>query len=131
MSCTPASDKPSKIVIPDLVSHCTFPVRCNRHNKQASVESKRWLFKGGNLTDRKRDAYHGLKAGYLTSMCYPLAGFPQLRVCCDFMNYLFHLDNISDDMSDRGTHGTAVEVMNALYHPGHQTASRVGYMTRE
>ena len=32
----------SKIIIPDLVSHCTIPVRCNRHNKQASVESKRW-----------------------------------------------------------------------------------------
>ncbi|PCH35247.1 terpenoid synthase [Wolfiporia cocos MD-104 SS10] len=122
----------TKIVIPDLVSHCTIPVRCNRHWKQASVESKRWLFNGGNLSQRKRDAFHGLKAGYLTSMCYPLAGYPQLRVCCDFMNYLFHLDNISDEMNDEGTMGTAAQVLNVLYHPqSSRPNSRVGKMTKD
>jgi hypothetical protein len=35
---------------------------------------------------KKRRSFHGLKAGLLTSMCYPDAGYPQLRVCCDFMN---------------------------------------------
>ncbi|OSX61033.1 hypothetical protein POSPLADRAFT_1057975 [Postia placenta MAD-698-R-SB12] len=130
-SSAPSTSAPTKIVIPDLVSHCTIPVRCNRHWKQASVESKRWLFRGGNLSDRKRDAFHGLKAGYLTSMCYPLAGYPQLRVSCDFMNYLFHLDNISDEMNDRGTHGTAVSVLDALYQPHMHPTSRVGKMTKD
>lgn len=130
-SSASSTSAPTKIVIPDLVSHCTIPVRCNRHWKQASVESKRWLFRGGNLSDRKRDAFHGLKAGYLTSMCYPLAGYPQLRVSCDFMNYLFHLDNISDEMNDRGTHGTAVSVLDALYQPHMHPTSRVGKMTKD
>lgn len=130
-SSVSSTSAPTKIVIPDLVSHCTIPVRCNRHWKQASVESKRWLFRGGNLSDRKRDAFHGLKAGYLTSMCYPLAGYPQLRVSCDFMNYLFHLDNISDEMNDRGTHGTAVSVLDALYQPHMHPTSRVGKMTKD
>ncbi|CCM03258.1 uncharacterized protein FIBRA_05385 [Fibroporia radiculosa] len=127
-----SSSAPTKFVMPDLVSHCTIPVRCNRHWKQASVESKRWLFRGGNLSQRKRDAFHGLKAGYLTSMCYPLAGYPQLRVSCDFMNYLFHLDNISDEMNDRGTLGTANTVLNTLYNPHtSRPDSRVGKMTRD
>ncbi|KAL6306394.1 isoprenoid synthase domain-containing protein [Sparassis latifolia] len=127
-----APAQPTKIVIPDLVSHCTFPIRCSRYHKQASVESKRWLFQGGELSAKKRDAFHGLKAGYLTSMCYPNAGFPQLRVCCDFMNYLFHLDNISDEMNDRGTSNTAVQVLDALYHPNlPRPPSRVGIMTRD
>jgi len=134
MSPTPAStaSSPSKIVIPDLVSHCTIPVRCNRHWKQASVESKRWLFLGDKLSEKKRNAFHGLKAGYLTSMCYPVAGYPQLRVCCDFMNYLFHLDNLSDEMNDSGTLGTAVSVLDVLYHPEKsRPTSRVGKMTKE
>ncbi|OBZ67350.1 Alpha-muurolene synthase [Grifola frondosa] len=66
-------------------------------------------------------------------MCYPLAGFPQLRVCCDFINYLFHLDNICDEMDDNGTHDTATEVLNALHHPyaPSRPATRVGRMTRD
>ncbi|EPT00598.1 hypothetical protein FOMPIDRAFT_1023716 [Fomitopsis schrenkii] len=131
-SLSASSPAPSKIIIPDLVSHCTIPVRCNRNWRLASVESKQWLFRGGDLTQKKRDAFHGLKAGYLTSMCYPLAGYPQLRVCCDFMNYLFHLDNLSDEMDDRGTLGTAIKVMDPLYHPeASRPTTRVGKLTKD
>ncbi|KAH8103083.1 isoprenoid synthase domain-containing protein, partial [Cristinia sonorae] len=129
-SIAPPPPSPTKIVIPDLVSHCDFPLRNNRHRKQASSECKQWLFRGGNLSQRKKDAFHGLKAGLLTAMCYPNAAYPQLRVCCDFMNWLFHLDNLSDDMTDRGTVRTAVDIMNTLYHPKSYRASyRVGKMT--
>ena len=123
---------PTKIIIPDLVSHCMFDIRVNRHRKQVSVETKKWLFKGDNLRGKKRDAYHGLKAGLLTSMCYPNAGCPQLRVCNDFLTYLFHLDNLSDDMDNRGTLVTADVVLNSLYHPhSFRSPARVGKMTRE
>src|SRR5580698_8678802 len=103
----------SKIIIPDLVSHCTFNIKVNRHRKQATAESKKWLFRGDNLTETKRQSFHGLKAGLLTSMCYPNVGCPQLRVCCDFMNYLFHLDNLSDDMDNGSTRTTADVVLNS------------------
>ncbi|EKM57990.1 uncharacterized protein PHACADRAFT_251936 [Phanerochaete carnosa HHB-10118-sp] len=126
------SSSSRKIAIPDLVSHCTFPLRNNRHRKQATTECKRWLFKGGNLSQKKRDAFHGLKAGLLTSMCYPNAAFPQLRVCCDFMNWLFHLDNISDDMNGRGTTNTGVDVMNALWLlDACRPTTRVGKMAKD
>ncbi|KAI0701357.1 terpenoid synthase [Cytidiella melzeri] len=123
---------PSKILIPDLVSHCDFPLRNNRHRKQATVECKQWLFRGGNLSEKKRNAFHGLKAGLLTSMCYPNAAYPQLRVCCDFMNWLFHMDNISDDMNNRGTSYTGVDIMNTLWQPEkHKPATRVGRMAKD
>jgi hypothetical protein len=64
-------------------------------------------------------------------MCYPDAGAPQLRVCCDFMNYLFHLDDLSDDMDCRSTRSIADSVLNALYHPRKTGKSRVGRMTTE
>ena len=121
-----------KFIVPDLVSHCTFTLRINRHRKQVTTETKQWLFKDGNLLGQKRAAYHGLKAGLLTAMCYPDAAFPQLRVCNDFLTYLFHLDNLSDDMDNRGTRSVADEVLNSLYHPHTwRSPARVGKMARE
>jgi hypothetical protein len=132
MSASSITTPPTKIILPDLVSHCEFKKRVSRHRKQITTETKRWLFKGGNLTGKKRDAFHGLKAGLLTSMCYPDAGCPQLRVCNDFLTYLFHLDNLSDDMDNRGTRSTADVVLNSLYHPHtDRSPARVGKMTRE
>ncbi|KZP15766.1 terpenoid synthase [Athelia psychrophila] len=105
---------PTKLVLPDLVSHCNFEVKINRHHKQAAAESKRWIFQGDNLGSKKRQAVHGLKAGYLTSMCYPHVGYPQLRIYYDFINYLFHLDDLSDDMDKNCTQTIADVVLNSL-----------------
>lgn len=128
----PSPSPPTKFLLPDLVSHCTFDIRVSRHRKQITTATKQWLFKDGNLLGRKREAYHGLKCGLLSSMCYPKAAAPQLRVCNDFLTYLFHLDNLSDDMDNRGTITTADVVLNSLYHPDtYQTPARVGKMTRE
>lgn len=127
-----ATRPPGKIVLPDLVSHCTFPLRHSRHRKRITTETKRWLFKGDNLVGRAQDRYHGLKAGLLTSMCYPDAAYPQLRLCNDFLTYLFHLDNLSDDMDNRGTRSVANVVLNSLYHPkSYWSPERLGKMTRE
>ncbi|KAL1759644.1 isoprenoid synthase domain-containing protein [Schizophyllum commune] len=118
--------------MPDLVSHCTFKLRINRHRKQITSETKKWLFQGDNLVGKARDKYHGLKAGLLTSMCYPDAAAPQLRVCNDYLTYLFHLDNLSDDMDNYGTTTTADVVLNSLYHPyTYRCPARVGRMTRD
>lgn len=88
-----SADTVTRIILPDLVSHCDFEVRINRHRKHAATASKEWLFQGDNLSEKKRQKYHGLKAGLLTAMCYPDAGYAQLRVCSDFMNceWLLHL----------------------------------------
>ncbi len=65
-------------------------------------------------------------------MTYPDAGCSQLRVVNDYLTYLFHLDNLSDDMDNTGTLSTADEVLNSLYHPRTWNSSaRVGKMTRE
>ncbi|EPQ52189.1 terpenoid synthase [Gloeophyllum trabeum ATCC 11539] len=123
---------PAKIIMPDLVSHCDFKLRINRHHRQAAVASERWMFKGGNLDEQGRTAFRGLKAGLLTSMCYPDAAYPQLKVCCDYMNYLFHLDNLTDDMDNSGARNVRDEVMGALRHPeSFQVSAKVGRMTRD
>jgi hypothetical protein len=82
---------PSKVVLPDLVSHCEFKLRLNPNVHNAAATSERWILDGAKLSQKKMYDFHGLKAGLLTCLCYPDADLEQLRVCCDFMYYLFHL----------------------------------------
>ena len=108
---------PTKIVIPDLVSYCTFNLRKSRYHEMLSIETKRWLFRGDSLDEHAQCAFHELKASQLAAMCYPNAGYPQLRVSSDFLGWLFHLDNLSDDMDNRSITEVANIVMNSLHHP--------------
>ena len=65
-------------------------------------------------------------------MCYPTADLDSLTLCTDFMNYIFHIDDLSDDMNKTGTTGIASEVMNTLNNPSsYQPTTRIGRMTAE
>ncbi|KAI0370486.1 terpenoid synthase [Pilatotrama ljubarskyi] len=120
-----------RIYFPDLISRCPYPLRYNPHCERASAESKAWLMSGCKLSKKKRAAFHGLKGGLLTAMCYPLADYEQFRVCCDWINYLFHLDNICDEMDDHATVSTASEIIGALRDPhGFRPSSAVGRLTK-
>ncbi|KAG8216688.1 isoprenoid synthase domain-containing protein [Butyriboletus roseoflavus] len=124
---------PAIVLLPDLVSHCKFDLHTNRNHKLVSVESKRWIFNGDHDLDQAaRRAFHGLKAGKLAAMTYPNAGYPQLRACSDFLSWLFHLDDLSDDMDDRGIDKVANVVMNSIYHPHtYRSPARLNRMTKE
>jgi hypothetical protein len=54
---------PDTIIIPDLVSHCDFSIHCNPKVETAVEESKTWLFEHGQLGEKRKNAFRGLKAG--------------------------------------------------------------------
>ena len=67
----------------------------------------------------------------LTCACYPSAPFRKLRMCCDFMNWLFHLDDLSDDMDDKSTHAIGDEVMTTYHQPHtYDPKTHVGKLTK-
>ena len=116
----PKPSKPTHFVLPDLVGHCTFPLRAHPQGDAIAAESVLWLLDNcPEVADapRARAALHGLRAGELTARCYPDCSAARLRVVSDFMYYLFHLDDISDGMVRRGTEGLEDAVMNALWFP--------------
>jgi hypothetical protein len=55
--------KPSQILIPDLFSYCTFSIHINPHAERAVAESKDWFLAEMNLSDSRKAAFCGLKAG--------------------------------------------------------------------
>lgn len=89
-----STSAPTKITIPNFESHCdsSFVLRTNPNCHIASPTHDDWLLSGlGDISERKKIAYSGLKAGLLTSMCYPDAPLEQLQVCCDFVRDIRYL----------------------------------------
>ncbi|KAJ7137913.1 terpenoid synthase [Mycena epipterygia] len=118
-ACSAASSKvapPTSFILPDLVSHCPFPLVYHPNGDAVAQQSVDWLDSScSELSAKQRKALRGLKAGELTAYCYHTTQPDRLRVISDFMNYLFHLDNISDGMMTRDTEVLSDSVMNALW----------------
>ncbi|PFH51684.1 hypothetical protein AMATHDRAFT_2790 [Amanita thiersii Skay4041] len=113
------SEKPTSFILPDLVSHCKFPLVYHPQGDEVAAQSVKWLDENcPDLNAKQRRALYGLQAGELTAFCYNTASPERLRVVSDFMNYLFHLDNISDGMMTRETNVLADVVMNAFWFSG-------------
>ncbi|CCM04708.1 uncharacterized protein FIBRA_06895 [Fibroporia radiculosa] len=112
------SAAPTSFVLPDLIAHCTFPLTRHPDGEAIAAASDRWLDDNcPDLSPKKRAAIYTLKSGILTAHCYPNATASRLRIVADFLIYLFHLDNISDAMAERGTEQLADAVMNAHWFP--------------
>ncbi|KIJ08221.1 hypothetical protein PAXINDRAFT_18633 [Paxillus involutus ATCC 200175] len=124
---------PTKVVLPDLISYCPFDPHISRHHKLVSIESKRWLFNGiPHHNEQFRRETHGLKCGRFAARCYPNASYPQLRVCSDFLHWLFHIDDLSDDIDSHSIRNVSNVVMNSLYHPHtYRSSARLNWMTTD
>ncbi|KAI0273490.1 isoprenoid synthase domain-containing protein [Gloeopeniophorella convolvens] len=118
LSPTPTVVDPTSFVLPDLVSHCPFSLTYHDNGDAVAAESLEWILSFvPHFTPRQVVATHGLQAGELTAYCYNNCSSGRLRVVSDFMNYLFHLDNISDGYLARDAAGLADWVMNAFEWP--------------
>ncbi|CDO70012.1 hypothetical protein BN946_scf184354.g14 [Trametes cinnabarina] len=118
VSGSPTPSRPRCFVLPDLVGHCHFPLTYHPDGDAVAAQSVKWLDEGcPELSHKARSALYGLQAGELTAYCYPYCPAERLRVVSDFMNFLFHLDNISDGMMRKGTEALSDIVMNALWLP--------------
>ena len=122
---------PKKFILPDLVSHCSYPLLLNQHCEVVARASEEWLLQEANFSEARRTIFYGLKAGELTAACYPHADAFHLQVASDFMGYLFTLDDWSDQFNARDTHGLADNVMSALHDPsGFQTDKAAGKLAK-
>lgn len=111
-------DQVATFMLPDLVGLCKFPLRYHPLGDEVAQESAEWLdIRCPGLDLRQRDAVYGLKGGVLAAYSYTTGPRDRLRVIADYINYLFHLDNISDPMLIREADTLGNVVMNALWFP--------------
>lgn len=110
--------KPVEVLkLPDLFPNIPFPLRENPHTKSVSAESDVWMVEHAKFNEKQLRRFNKLDAGLLVGMCYPDCEPFELRVCNDFMSFLFIVDDWTDEFDTTGTHTMADCVMNTLYHP--------------
>lgn len=118
-------------ILPDLVSHCPYIPRNNKHCDAQARLSEEWFLEIAQHSEKKRIAFMGLKAGELTASCYPDANADRLRVCDDFMNYLFNLDDWLDEFDVNDTNGIRDCCLGAMRNPNEfQTDKKAGILTK-
>lgn len=100
--------------LPDLVGLCPFPYSSNPHCEQAGAESAAWIERYNVFRDRKRAFFMQTCSELLVSRAYPYADFEGARTCCDFVNFLFVLDEISDDQDGAGARQTGDTFLKAM-----------------
>ncbi|EGN99183.1 hypothetical protein SERLA73DRAFT_90456 [Serpula lacrymans var. lacrymans S7.3] len=122
---------PTKFILPDLVTDCTFPLRLNSDCYDVARASEKWLLSGARLVEPRSSKFMGLKAGELTAACYPDADASHLRVCSDFMNWLFNMDDWLDEFDVEGTWGMRECCIGAFRDPlQFETEKLGGKMTK-
>jgi len=111
---------PEKVVFPDLFKICeALPFGINPLDNIVTPASDRWLEASGLLTSgRRRVSKAGLKGGMTGSLCYPYCdNLERLQVCADFGNYLFNLDDLTDEMDLKDADSIREAVMGVIREP--------------
>jgi len=128
---THSDPEPAGFILPDLVSDCHYPMRLNPDCYPVSRASEQWLLNGARLVEPRITKFMGLHAGELTAACYPDGDAFHLRVCSDFMNWLFNMDDWLDEFDVDGTSGMHECCISALRDPvGFQTEKLGGKMCK-
>ena len=104
--------------LPDLLSHCQYPLRYHQNGDAISAASDAWYSSGcSNFTEEKRRQLSVLAAGKLSAFAYYDSDDDRLRCSCDFMQLIFFYGDISEGQMIKGNEMTADIVMNAFWFP--------------
>ncbi|KAI0370356.1 terpenoid synthase [Pilatotrama ljubarskyi] len=120
-----------QFILPDLLSQCPLKGATNPHYAQAAAESSAWVKSYNVLSDRKLAFLLQGSSELLVSHAYPYAPYEQFRTCCDFVNLLFVVDEVSDDQNGKDARRTGEVFLNTMRYPDWDDGSALAKMTRE
>ncbi|PCH42339.1 terpenoid synthase [Wolfiporia cocos MD-104 SS10] len=125
------SSSPRQFMLPDLIAMCPLKGSTNPHYVKAAAESSAWINSYNLFTDRKRAFFIQGSNELLVSHTYPYAGYEQFRTCCDFVNLLFVVDEVSDEQNGQDARETGNVFLNAMRDPAWDDGSALAKMTKE
>lgn len=107
-STAPTMSNTSAFRIPDLLSVCHFPSSMNPDYAKAADESIAWISgRDGLGTDDMEANARWIKyfahtdGALLAAYVYQYAPYEKFRLCCDLVNILFGIDEITDAQSGK------------------------------
>ncbi|KAI9060972.1 terpenoid synthase [Trametes sanguinea] len=122
---------PQQFTLPDLLAVCPLVGSTNPYYEQAAAESSAWVKSFNILSERKLAFLLQGSSELLVSHAYPYAPYEQFRTCCDFVNLLFVVDEVSDDQNGKDARRTGEVFLNVMRYPDWDDGSALAQMTRE
>ena len=120
-----------QFTLPNLHVLCPFEDATNPNDVAVGAESSSWVNSYKVFSDAKRAEFMAEGNEFLTSHCYPYASYERLRGCCDFINTLFVVDEISDVQNGDGALSTGMIYLNVLKDPTWDDGSKLAKLSRE
>ena len=120
-------------ILPDLPGICKDPFSpsFNSHYEDLASESKAWIESLGILSGKKKRYFSASAFEFLAAHTYPHGDRAGFRLCCDYLNTTFILDDYSDDEGGKGARQMADSFMNALRDPSWDDGTAFARMARE
>ncbi|KIP08907.1 hypothetical protein PHLGIDRAFT_103744 [Phlebiopsis gigantea 11061_1 CR5-6] len=103
--------------IPDLRSLCPWKASFNPNYDDASLGSSQWVLQyvHAAIPSKERIPFFEQKGSeLLAAWTYPYADLEQLRTCCDFLNLLFVIDEVSECQGGRDAQATGATVLSTM-----------------
>jgi hypothetical protein len=126
------TQSPSHFILPDLFTlSSAFQHASNPFWKRGATESRRWVDSYAVFADRRRAFFLQGQSELLCSHCYPYAGYEEFRTCCDLVNLLFVIDELSDEQCHSDARQTGDTFLQAMLDPTWSDGSKLARMTAE
>ncbi|KAI0284274.1 terpenoid synthase [Russula aff. rugulosa BPL654] len=126
------TQSPSHFVLPDLFSlSSAFQYASNPFWKRGAIESRRWVDSYAVFADRRRAFFLQGQSELLCSHSYPYAGYDEFRTCCDLVNLLFVIDELSDEQCHSDARQTGDIFLQAMRDPTWSDGSKLARMTAD
>ena len=100
--------------LPDLFISCPFTFAQNKPYANLGPESAAWINSYNALPSQKQQDLARCCADLLVRNAYPYAAYEQLRICCDFVNLLFVVDEVSDEQNGKDARETGEKYLRTL-----------------
>ncbi|KAL0574236.1 Sesquiterpene synthase 10 [Marasmius crinis-equi] len=123
--------KPRQFLLPDLLAICPLKGSINPHYRDAGSESSAWINSYDIFTDRKRAYFVQGCNELLVAHTYPHAGYEEFRTCCDFVNLLFVVDEVSDEQNGKDAAVTGNVFLRAMYDSEYRNSSKIALITKD
>jgi hypothetical protein len=118
--------------LPDLFSLCPFDLsKPNPYLQECRAESRAWVSRFNVYNEKQHSIMEKSQSEVLCALTYPYAGREGFRTTCDFLNLLFVLDLLSDEMNGKDANGACEILYEVMADPDFEHESNLAKITLE
>jgi hypothetical protein len=120
------------VVLPDMISYCNLPRCINPSEVEVASATKQWLLNGGYMAGRALDQFSTNRFPVFASLVFPKASPSHIRVCSDFLSWVYYVDDPGEAMKPEEVKVVADMIFDSFRNPDAvHSGDNVCRMTRE